>query len=260
MICLNLVAAGTASAACKAPEYRRIVDHINAQTGEGIVHVSIAPSDFTLDGVICLTQSLKSQHPQWTSVIVLLFSSDDAALYFKPDKLTGTPENWRYQRELRALYSIDTARGRDYISILPFGMEGAGQYDTRIDLPTAGPVRCRLEMARRCVLALGSIEYSTLQEIELLSQTVTLTGHVSRDGSITTPTVTSNDGSDRNGGGAWARAAVEHLKTWWLEPAPREDDIRVTYSFETNSSIPPGQVVVRFDLPNQVTVRVHRAK
>jgi hypothetical protein len=119
--CLGLVlAARPAHAACTVPTYYPVRDFVNAQTGAGAMHVWIPPSAFTVAHVACLAQTLKSQsHRWWTDVIVLFFSSEEAAEQFDASgmsdlrdvidssgKVIATENIGRLRRELRALYVL----------------------------------------------------------------------------------------------------------------------------------------------------------
>ena len=56
---------------------------------------------------------------------------------------------------------------------------------------------------------------------------------------------------------ALVRAAVENLKSWWLEPARHQDTFRITYSYVIDRSLRPDQFDVQFDLPRQITIRAN---
>ena len=79
--CSTVLVSATASAACQPAENHEIRNFINSQ-GEGTAHISIRPSDFTLANLLCLTEDLEKQHNDWKKVVLLFFSSDEAAQNF----------------------------------------------------------------------------------------------------------------------------------------------------------------------------------
>ena len=92
------------------------------------------------------------------------------------------------------------------------------------------------------------------------SGSVTLAGTIGRDGKVT-GLKTADAGSDRpSDAGSLARSASDNLATWWLEPAPREDPIRITYAYVVDSTLPKGKVDVQFTLPDRVTISANPAQ
>lgn len=250
-VCLSLVAVGSAIAECTVPQFHTTRDYMNPQTGKGSMSVILSPDDVTLDKLLCMAQHLKEPHPQWRDVAVLMFSSDDAAMNFNPSPMSGPVEH-RFQRGLRALYLFNLDDHKESLAITPLGIEGGDAYDTTIDLPVAGRVHCRLEVSGRCLLALEPVTYpgDALRSRE--SGKVTLTATIGPDGKIVVANTGPQQGSDRLVG-----AAVDNLKTWWLDAIAREDTFRITYTYVVDSSLQRGQVDVQLALPTQITIRAN---
>jgi hypothetical protein len=90
---------------------------------------------------------------------------------------------------------------------------------------------------------------------------VTLTGTIRRDGKLTGLHVAAakTDQPDRRD--QFVRAILNNLKTWWLEPGPREDRIRITSTSGSDSWLPDaGPLDLKFELSNQITIRAASTK
>ena len=195
---VSLLAATTARAQCTAPPYFPVRDFVNPQLGAGLVHIWIPPSEFTLTRIVCLVQTLNNQHPRWNNIVVLLFSSEEAAEYFDAGgmsdfldvfdltgKLLRVENIGRFRRELRGVYVLDVDKHEHQLVITPLGLNGGELYETRIELPVTGTPHCRLELSNRCVLALEPIKFRDEALGARVSGTVTLTGQIRRDGTVT---------------------------------------------------------------------------
>ena len=56
-------------------------------------------------------------------------------------------------------------------------------------------------------------------------------------------------------------AVHKNLKAWWLEPGPREDRVRITYTSGNDSWLPDrGPQELKIELPNQITIRATSSK
>jgi len=87
-----------------------------------------------------------------------------------------------------------------------------------------------------------------------VSGKVSVTGTAGRDGKVTVK-IEAADGRQPAESDPLARAAVENMKSWWLEPARHQDTFRITYSYIIDPSLRSDQFDVQFDLPNQITIR-----
>jgi hypothetical protein len=256
---LSAGASRSAAAECRAPRFRLVKDFIHYESGRGAARVTLAPADFALTNLLCLAQALKVQHPDWKEVNVLMFSSEVAAASFSPGKM-GPPELWQFDRQLRAFYSLNVSTHEEFLAITPMGLEGGEASDTRIMLPASGTPHCRLEIHDRCLFALDQFMDVADRLRTSGSGSVTLAGTIGRDGKVT-GLKTADAGSDRpSDAGSLARSASDNLATWWLEPAPREDPIRITYAYVVDSTLPKGKVDVQFALPDRVTIRANPAQ
>jgi hypothetical protein len=226
---------------------------VNPRTGVGTVQVSIQPEDFSIPEVLCLVRVLKQQHHEWNNVLVLIFSSNDAALNYDASGMTR--QSLQYKDALRGLYSLDPSSGRDDLQILPFGLSTPPWYSTTIPLENP-QTSCRLMIADRCLLALEPLVYPQTALTSRAIGSVVLRGTIGPDGhtrSVTVESASSPQGTDAE---IFAAAAVRNLESWWLEPTRDEDPVHVTYRYEIDPLLQkPGQVEVDFALPASVTVR-----
>ena len=115
--CAALVAWLPLSAQCVPPHYRSGQDY-----GVG-VFVSIRRSDFTVDKLVCLGQTLRGQRPSQESFSVFFFDSDEAAAHFRGTAIEAdpTPKWQRWAHALHAEYSFDSAKHEETLSIQPMG-------------------------------------------------------------------------------------------------------------------------------------------
>lgn len=142
---------------------------------------------------------------------------------------------------------------KNCLEVTPLGLQSGESYTTRIELPVTRKAHCRLELGSRCVLALDPLQYPKDALRDRLSGMVTLAGQVNRDGTVTGVHVVKPQTAlpDR-----LVREAIKNLETWWVEPSPRQDKIRITYSYEIDPSLPPGdRLDVRLALPELITIR-----
>jgi hypothetical protein len=199
-------------------------------------------------------------------VIVFIFTSTDAATVYVPD---GLSELANVRRDLRAILSIDggkasltlTQIGTDsqYFKATASGATFASLYDTDIDLPPAARPQCRLSIDARCVLSLEQLEYPTDALRARLSATVTLAGVVDRNGKATAR-VLAPGGPQAGTQSVLARAALENVSTWWIEPAPRQSSFEITFAYEIDPKLSPGQSDLQIDFPNSITIRANPEK
>jgi Gram-negative bacterial TonB protein C-terminal len=260
-----LLAAGVAFALaisavtqCHPPHFRKGRDFIDAGTGRGALYVSIRPSDFGVSQLICLAETLRSQHPNWRDISVLVFSSPHAAYDFQASYADyEDPVAWaKWARQLHASYFFNAEKREEYLEILPLGYKGPPSNNSRIDLPLVAAPHCRLELSARCVIALDGIDYPPGALQSATSGSITLQGTIARGGRVHGVHLVQSDVNLREGESLLVNAAIQNLSTWRVDPAPREDAIRVIYSYVIAS--PGEQADVQFELPNQVVIRARR--
>jgi len=253
-IVLALSSDTAANGQCVAPEYKVARDFSNPSLGRGSLYISIEPDDFTITKVICLSAELKRAHPEWKEAGILMFSSSVAATNFVAAAKMGAPEwFWQFDRQLRAIYNVNTETRDESLLFTPLGLEGSGEYDTRIDLPASSRPHCRLELQGRCVLALGPADYPEVALRRRMSATVTVTGTVKPDGFITNAKVAETDRRLLEGKDRLVRAALENLQAWWFEPAATEDTFRITFKYAIDSTVLRGKVDMHVEWPHEVT-------
>lgn len=234
------------------------------------MHISVPRGDFTIDNVLCLAETLRTQHREWKDVVVLFFSSDEAAESFDASgmadfrevvdasgRIVATENIGRFRKELRALSVFDVEKHEDYIEITPLGLKSGTPYTTRIELPVTRKAHCRIELRDRCVLAMDEIAFQDEALRARVANAVTLTGHIRPDGTVADVQVVSARGTSGEVTDRLVAASVANLRTWWVEPAPRQDKFRITYSYLVDSSLPRGHVSVQFAMPDRITIRAN---
>lgn len=271
LVCfLSVPPSARGSGQCSAPYYREGQVWENSESSV-FMAVSIPLSDFAPARLVCLAGAFRQQFHGRKSISILIFSSRDAAERYMPNPPDYAPAEGEKQQRLQSLtfwrsqlhgfYSYDAEKGEEHLDIRPFGSDvGGGPYDTRIILPTAQHVVCRLEMSGRCMLALEPISYSDAALRDRVSGDVTLTGSIARSGEIVGIQVAEARIEPSNKKELLVNEAIRSLKSWRFESASRKDPIRITYSYLTDPSLPvPApyrkQVDVQLNLPNHVTIR-----
>jgi hypothetical protein len=224
----------------------------------GLAQISLRPSDITLDNLVCLAQRFRKAHPEWTSVLLLFFSSREAAdnwqvIYGDYD---GPPPPFdKWNKALRASYFLEVADHEEHLDIMPLGSDGAtDDYVTRIDLPIATTPHCRFEMNSRCLLVFERLGYPDVHTRKV-SGAVTFVGRIGRNGRMTAIRVAEAHSTPSNAEGLIVREALANLTTWQLDPAPREDAFRITYSYVVDPSVDRELPKTQMTLPAGVTIR-----
>ena len=269
-VCICLAAATVAARAqCPTPPIRVHRDFIN-RTGQGSRSIALPPDMFTISNLLCLTNQFQRDYPDWRDVTVLFFSSDEAAESFDASGMSDEREvidpatgRWlesvnigRFRKELRALYVVDADERIRRLEITPLGLHTPENYGTTIALP-AKQVHCRWELAKRCVLALSPLTFPDEATLGNGSGSVTLTGRVRRDGTITDLHVAQVTGESNGTKRSLIAATLDNLSTWWLEPRPHENAFRVTYQYIVDRSIPAKEPLVIFEPPARVVTRAN---
>jgi TonB family protein len=263
LVCLSNAA--IAEAECVFSRYAIAQDFVDSKLGTGTVSLSLRPNEVTVKNLLCVSETLKNEHPEWIDVDVFIFSSVKAAQLFNP---VGPDEHGDYRRDLRAWYSLTSNEAS--LTITPIGIApiaisitprgdtlGEGVYYTKIDLPlTNGEPHCRLEIIDRCLLALEAVAYPKEALTNRVSGKVTLIGTVDREGKVTAA-VGSVDGRQSTENPLLVRAALDNISTWWVEPAERQDTFQITFSYSIDAALQRGKLDVNFDLPNQISIRAN---
>ncbi len=260
--------ANSAAARCAPPVYREGNVWENTKTAVEMT-ASIAAADFARPKLVCLAEALRKRYPGRKKIEVLIFSSAEAARSYHGDLDVGDdpiPSSaepagrhdaaWA-ARQLHAVYSYVAAPREEHVTIKPTGYSWDSPEDTRITLPVTLMPRCRLELTGRCLLALDDVLYDGQAYASKIAATITVTGIVTPRGLLTDMRVADAKSVPPGDADSLTRHTIDNLKSWRLEPASRQDTFRLTYSYAIDSSLRPGEVVVRFGLPNQVTIRAN---
>ena len=267
-VCALSFAATSAFARCVPPDYRKGNVREDSESTLDMT-ISIPLTEFAPARLVCLAEALRDRYRDRKNISVLIFSSVEAAKYYHGDMdiaETGAPKNaeearrqdagWS-ARQLHGVYSYDAASREEYVTIKPKGYFSDLPTDTQINLPLTATPHCRLELSDRCLLALDDVLYEGQAYKAKIAASVTLTGTITREGSVTGIQVADSKSIPQGSAESLTREAINNLKTWRLEPARRQDPVRVTYSYMIDSSLKAGEVDVRFALPKQVTIRAN---
>jgi TonB family protein len=186
--------------------------------------------------------------------MVAIFSSYDAAKNFRVPASENVPGNATWAKEQHAAYFFDAAKHEDYLVVTPFGFSTPQQYSTRIDLTGSAPSACTLALKGRCVLAADEVEYPTDALSARGYGKVVLSGTITRDGWIKDVRMVSIESGSNTSQEMVAKAAIQNLKSWKMDAAPREDLFRIMYSYQIEASPVAGSTHVQFDLPDKIMI------
>jgi len=235
VLCFVLITATQIAAECRVPGYREVFTFPNSPT-EQIMNISMPLQEFTRTNLVCLAGHFEKLYPGRSVILVNMFISKWAArrsLGILPQEASPVAE--RALAQMHAQYSFDSSRRENCIEIIPV----AG-YRTRINLPVADAPRCRLEAEGRCIVALDRPSYPLVAYAEKVSGTVALQATVSRAGTVRNIRVVKVGTEVSSVSPVLVRAAIRNLSTWHFEPAPKQDPLKVTYSYEIGKSVPGG--------------------
>jgi TonB family protein len=221
---------------CKPISFEQVRQDIGPRNGIGVARIVLRVEDVTLENLVCLQQTLKAAHRDWTSVDVLVFTSRAAAVSFNfgVDTIVGA-----FERELRALYWIGASQAGDSLILTPLGWQllQGEDYNTVVMFPVEQTPRCRIRLNRRCVLALERIRYPLEALRHSASGTVTLSGTIDKQGNPNHVEVAAVDVAGAAQRDVLIESALDNLRTWRLEPSLEEESFRVTFTFSLDPSL-----------------------
>lgn len=250
-LCVALSLGVSAAAQCRAPRFRKGRDY------GGSMYVSIRPKDFTLDSLTCLGQTLRKNRRAWKSFQVLFFTSRDGAYNFSPAPIEVQRAWWsQWARKLHAGYFFDAEKHEEYLEIMPLGYEDESYY-SKVVLPLAATPHCRLDIAGRCLTAVGQpVAYPEDALRARASGRIVLTGTINRSGGVTGLQVAEADVNPREEKESLVNATILNLNTWQFDSAKRDDLFRINYSYVIHTLLARGSMSeVVWALPNEITVR-----
>jgi TonB family protein len=224
--------------------------------------VSIPLRDFAPGRLVCLAGAFKRHYGNRQKVLILIFSSGDAAKFYAPRQGDDAGDQKRPPRgssywklQLHGTYSYDKEKSEEFLDLSPMGFGGEGPYNTRIRLPASGALRCRLQINERCLLAMTHPTYPAPLSTNI-SGTVTLTGTIARNGRMTHVQVAETSSLSSATKELLTHAAITNLSTWRFEPAQRQDAVRITFAYLIDPTLPqPESMDLKLILPNEVTLR-----
>jgi TonB family protein len=254
VICLIFAMRSSAFAACHAPHYR--TGHVWEDSHSAVmINISIEMSDFAPSKLVCLAQTLKERYGPQRQIEVLIFSTRAAAEHYTmPLSGDSVLPRTAWAMQLYATYFFHPDKHEEYLYVTPNPAKShiGSAFDDRIDLPVTSTPACKFQISGRCLLAFGDIEYPQDARKAQASGSITVTATIARNGEVENASVAEPRPVSMEN--ELARVALDNLKTWRFETAPRRDDIRITYSYVIDPSPGDGRTSVKMDLPNHVVV------
>ncbi len=261
--CCMFVAGTTALAQCQAPKFRTEQEFDGAKAGV-TVSVSISLGDFTPPRLVCLAERFRQTYTQRVPLYVLIFSSSEAAKYYRPwaphtdqspvnDRIPGR----RYAKDLHAVYQYDPGKGEEFIEVKPIGSDLPLQTDTRLVLPSERVPPCATQIANRCLLSADEIQYPLEAYQHRVSGSAIVSGLVSRNGTVTSIRSVSSDSESPGFEVVFARAALSILKTWRFRNDARQNPMKMVFEFVIDAALPPDATSVEFLGSDRIKVSAH---
>jgi TonB family protein len=161
-----------------------------------------------------------------------------------------------YEAHGRAVYTVTAAEREHSLVIRLFGLLDT-RYETRIDLPFSGRPRCRFEIAERCLVAVDPPVYREPTNKDNLEGVVSVSAHVTQAGLLANLRVVEAPPSATMQ--PLTAATLANLKTWRVEPAPREDDVMVRYRYVTARRASPIDDTWQSAFPDDIDVEISTA-
>jgi hypothetical protein len=220
---------------------------------EVMLNVAIRPEDFAPERLICLASHLKRTY-RAAEIRAAIFSSYPAALYFIP-LVSDNSKNailWASQRH--AEYNYEAEKHEEYLILIPDALSFApnSPFNTRIDLPAAGNLRCKLEIRGRCLLEFEHIGASSDDGPAM----VTLEAQIDRDGSVSNVHVVHAEVTPSIQQKALVDLALQNLKSWRFEYSLNNDEMKIAYTIEHVTTPLEHGVNVQFMLPDRVDIQI----
>jgi hypothetical protein len=238
-----------ALAQCHVPRFNKGRDY------GATVQVSVAPSEFTVANLACLSEKL---HARRGVSQILFFTSRIAAANFYPAQIENPPDWIYWAAALHAGYFFERDQREEFLEIYPLGFKGDRSLDSRIDLPLSGASSCREKLGGRCVIALAELMIPS-EVVERGGEgSVVLGGTVARNGRIIGIRIVDNSVSEEKCKALLANLATQNLATWQVEPRSNEDAFKFTYTFVADSQASKASTEVKWELPDRVVVISHR--
>ena len=117
----------SAHAQCRPPAFRS-ADKLENEAG--LLKMSVKPQSFTLNGIICLAETLKKNHPEWNDVVLMIFTSQDAAKHFIHPGVEIPSSATKWANQLHAVYMLDRTKNQESLDILPAGWNTPKSFST----------------------------------------------------------------------------------------------------------------------------------
>jgi hypothetical protein len=252
------------AAACLPPPYFVAVDATARVKGledvPGFRHVSVARPLFTVSNLRCLAKTFRDEPISKIGLFVYIFDTRWAAADFQGgDVMTMTRAIAQSDRMLRARFVIDPNTREQSLTLMPLGQQRGDEFESRIDIADDGSPSCRFALSSRCLLVFDIIEPPAAAPAGARIS-VTLQASRARSGDVSNVRILSARGGSTRERTRWTSAAVKNLKTWWFEPSPHADRLRVTYEVGAGPprAVASGELHVQLAGDALVTARATR--
>jgi hypothetical protein len=243
---------------CNALPFEIYQDDVGPD-GIGTATVRMVPRDVNLPGFICVATRIRQEHPGWRQVRVGLFDDAQSAEHYDFDWMGSDLSlslDRAWEMDKRATYVLNLATHEEYVllrMLWGYGPQNEG-YESRIDLPVKGRPQCRFEIKDRCLVAMEIPVHVEAPDGYFPEGTVTVSGWITSEGTLSDlrADVLKDETSRAN---EWmTRIALDILSTWRLDPAPRQDSIRVSLRFVIDRTSSWGRTSVELSSPTSLTI------
>lgn len=257
---LGVVNVSARGVACAPPPFFVALDAPARDDAPGLMKISIARPQFTLENLVCLVRTFKEDHSSNKGLTILVFDARYAADEFVPSEMALSPQIFQNYKQLLATYVFDPANHDEHVSLSPLGYGRDERFDSRIDLTSDAMPRCRFGLDNRCLFVFDTLDLASEPRLPTFTGSVVLQGSIRPDGNVTGVRVLSARGTSTALLKRVTTAATDHVKAWWFEPAPRENRFRATYQFGPGGPSAHDGSDLALELSNYLTVIVNTSK
>ena len=241
--------------ACVAPAYFVAVDNTSRYRDvPGYLQVSLARPAFTLPNLDCLVRTLKASYFSDFGLTIFVFDQRYYAGEFVPALMEPTEKALLTYQQLRAMYVFEPSKHQESITITPLGYGSDSRFDSRIDVASAAPQHCRYGLKNRCLFAVDAQGLDNDERLSGFSGAVVVKGAIGPGGDVRRARITATRGTSAPTLKRVSTTALASMKTWWFEPASREDSVQITFLFGNEATPSNSGSELTLVLSNSFTV------